>query len=359
MSHFKMQPKEEVRGRAVGMLEGGMSQKKVADSVGISVRTLKRWWKQYRSTGNLQKGKSTGRPPVLKRIQKIVISKSVGKKRQSVRKMAAKFEKMGMKGSKSTIHDYFKKKLGLKAYRIQKVPKLTKKHILARKLFCARVQNWSNDDWKQVIFSDESPFQLFPPPNKQNDRIWTNDRSSVDTAEIPKFGPTVMVWGAMSFSGLSELHIVPQGHTVTGEYYREEILKGNLFPRLANMQNNGSKFTTKFVPDMSRVIFQQDGAKAHTALETQKLLEKKLPNFWSKDMWPANSPDLSPIENLWSILGEALKEMKRPPTTIRSLEKALKTAWKKIPLETLQNLIFSMPDRVAAVKRVKGKFPVN
>ena len=88
MSHNTMQPNEEVRGRAVGMLEAGMSRKEVANSVGVSVRTIQRWWKQYASTGALLKRKSTERPPVLERIQKIVISKSVGKKRQSVRKLA-------------------------------------------------------------------------------------------------------------------------------------------------------------------------------------------------------------------------------------------------------------------------------
>ena len=353
-----MQQNIEARGRAVGMLEAGLSQKKVAQQMGVAVRTVRRWWTQFQATGDLKKGKSTGRPPVLRRIQKIVIAKSVGKKRQSLRKLSTKFKAMGLKGCKTTIHSYMRKKLGMKAYKIQKVPKLTEKHIFDRKLFCNRVNNWSIEDWKQVIFSDESPFELFPSPNKQNDRIWSLERESVCPVEVPKFGPSVMVWGAMSFSGLSELHIVPQGQSVTGEYYREEILKETLFPRLNKQCINGSKFATKLVPDMYRIIFQQDGARAHTALATQNLLSERLPHFWTKDMWPANSPDLSPIENLWAILGEGIKAMRNPPSTIAGLEKALKDAWKKIPTETLQNLIISMPDRVMAVRKAKGKYPV-
>ena len=107
-----------------------------------------------------------------------------------------------------------------------------------------------------------------------------------------------MVWGAMSFSGLSDLHIVPQRQSVDGEYYRENILKENLFERLKKTHIRGSKFKVKMVPDMSRVIFQQDGARAHTAHATQELLSRELPHFLAKDMWPANNPDLNPIENL-------------------------------------------------------------
>ena len=87
---------------------------------------------------------------------------------------------------------------------------------------------------------------------------------------------------------------------------------------------------------MSQIFSQQDGARGHTALATQNLLSERLPHFWTKDMRPVNSPDLSPIEILWAILGERIKQISNPSSTSPGLEKALKDAWKKISTETLR-----------------------
>ena len=82
-----------------------------------------------------------------------------------------------------------------------------------------------------------------------------------------------MVWGAMSFSGLTKHHVIPQGQSVNQEYYCPEILEGNLFPRMRENQSRGSKFDVKLVPEMSEMIFQQDGARAHTALNLEENLD--------------------------------------------------------------------------------------
>ena len=159
-----------------------------------------------------------------------------------------------------------------------------------------------------------------------------------------------MFCGAMSFSGLTDLYIVPQGVKIHQEYYCTNILEANVFERIKKTNVMGSKFDVKLVSDMSEVIFQQDGARSHTALRTQRLLEEKIPHLLTKDMWPANSPDRSPIENLWSILGDKLEQGKPPPSNRASLESAPVNAWKRISQETLEN---SMPSRVQAVVKAK------
>ena len=359
MSKKQVEYDSEVRGRAVGMIEAGMRQKNVAKSLGISLRTVEYWWQTYKKTGSIQKQKRSGRPKILGRLEKIIISKSLGKKRQSCRKLSKRMKSRGLEGSKSTINLYLRKELGVKAYHARKIPLLTKKHISDRVAFCKRVKNWTVEDWKQVVFSDESPFELYHAPNTKNDVIWAANRTNIENTPVPKFSPKVMVWGGMSFSGLTDLHIVPQGQSVDQEYYCTQILQENFFKRMKKNARNGSKFQVKLVPDMSRLIFMQDGARAHTALRTQRLLQDKVPHFWRKDMWPANSPDLNPIENLWSILGDKIDEQKKQPSNIQGLEKIIKTAWQKIPRETLENLIFSMPSRVKAVLDAKGHFVVK
>ena len=96
----------EVRGRAMGMIEAGMKQKRVADTVGVSLRTLEYWWANYKKTGSVSKKKRTGRPKILGRIEKIIISKSVGKKRQSCRKLGKRMQAKNLQGCKDTINRF-------------------------------------------------------------------------------------------------------------------------------------------------------------------------------------------------------------------------------------------------------------
>ena len=79
MSGKEMEYNLEVRGRAMGMIEAGMKQKRVAEAVGVGLRTLEYWWANYKKSGGIEKKKRTGRPSILGRIEQIVITKSVGK----------------------------------------------------------------------------------------------------------------------------------------------------------------------------------------------------------------------------------------------------------------------------------------
>ena len=94
----------------------------------------------------------------------------------------------------------------------------------------------------------------------------------------------------------------------------------------------------KLLPYMSEAIFQQDGAPAHRAGKTQKWCRSHFDDFWAKDEWPGNSPDLSPIENLWSIVQEEMNKM-APATSEATLIRNVRTAWSRITPETLDNLM--------------------
>ena len=85
---------------------------------------------------------------------------------------------------------------------------------------------------------------------------------------------------------------------VTGAYYVDEILEKSQLPTLKITRETGSTLQRKLLPDMSTDIFQQDGAPVHTSKVAIKWLENNLNSFWGKGVWPGNSPDLSPIENL-------------------------------------------------------------
>ncbi len=95
-------------------------------------------------------------------------------------------------------------------------------------------------------------------------------------------------------------------------------------------------------------IFQQDLAPAHTAKGTKS---------WFSDHgvtvldWPANSPDLNPIENLWGIVKRKMRDT-RPNAD--DLKAAIKATWASIPPQQCHKLITSMPRRIEAVIKAKG-----
>ena len=97
--------------------------------------------------------------------------------------------------------------------------------------------------------------------------------------------------------------------------------------------------------NISKSIFQQDRAPAHTAKKAQDWCIQNLKGFWKKGIWPANSPDLNPTENLWAIL-QSHFDLLDPTTNEESLKNSLKKAWSEINEDTLDNLMSSMPNRV-------------
>ena len=70
--------------------------------------------------------------------------------------------------------------------------------------------------------------------------------------------------------------------------------------------------------------------------------------------WPAQSPDLNPIEHLWSHLKRQLNGWSRQPASMIELWERVEYEWENIPREVVEKLIDSMPRRVAAVLKAKG-----
>ena len=113
------------------------------------------------------------------RVAKIVLAKAVLRRHRSVRKLARKLVAKGHPESKTTVHQYLAKCLYLKSLKLRRKPKLTEAQKRKRLAFAKARKNWTILQWRRVLFSDESPFELFQAPNRQNERVYAHSSHDV------------------------------------------------------------------------------------------------------------------------------------------------------------------------------------
>ena len=100
----------------------------------------------------------------------------------------------------------------------------------------------------------------------------------------------------------------------------------------------------------------EDGAPCHTSKETQAY---RLQHSICRIPWPANSPDLNLIENVWSLLKLKLRKQwrnpnKRPHSRQERIACA-QAAWEELPWEKIYQWFEGMPTRVLTVIRKGGR----
>lgn len=96
-------------------------------------------------------------------------------------------------------------------------------------------------------------------------------------------------------------------------------------------------------------LFQHDNDPKHTSRLVRNFLEEKRVHVLN---WPAQSPDLNPIENLWDHVDREIR--KRNHSNCTELMEQIRTEWEQIPASYLVSLIDSMPKRLRAVIANKG-----
>ncbi|KAG1136082.1 hypothetical protein G6F37_013177 [Rhizopus arrhizus] len=102
------------------------------------------------------------------------------------------------------------------------------------------------------------------------------------------------------------------------------------------------------------VIFQQDGDTKHTSKLTKKWLADNGINYIQD--WPANSPDLNPIEHLWHHVKLKLDAYDTKPKNMDELWDRFDAEWNKFTKEDMKKYYESMPKRIEEVIKAKDGY---
>ena len=246
-----------------------------------------------------------------------------------MKKIMAELLCRGCQVSHTTVSRHLSTKLNLKSHRPDKIPRLTPAMKAKRLQFASAHQHWTAQQWKNVLFFDESTFyqlvigkrHIRRPSGKSFDYKYT-----ISTVE------SQMVCGAMSKNGVVALSFLLPGTIMNGPKYVQMLSK---------------KLKLHMHVHQCQILFMQDRAHCHRSKVAKNFLDNKNIELLGR---LGNSPNLNSIENLWTNMKNKASE--KQPSSGTELVNAIKEVWvKEISKEYCQSLIKRMTRRIKAVMR--------
>ena len=147
---------------------------------------------------------------------------------------------------------------------------------------------------------------------------------------------SIMVWGCLCFHGVGTLCQV-EGNINSDKYI--DILDTNLWPVIVRHFPDGA------------YLFQDDNAPVHRSRITQEYIAR---NRIKNMSWPAQSPDINIIENIWLYIKRKLQSRIHNINSSDELFQHTLQIWQDINLNYVRNLYNSIPRRIQQVIRLKG-----
>jgi len=340
VDNFRMLKRKSVsmaiRNLAIDKANENMSYSEIADMLHLPKSTVGYIVKKWKNGKGVKDLPRSGAPKkTTAREDKLIIRKSTSDPNKDAVQICTEMSaEYGLKVSANTIRRRLDA-AGLSARVPVKKPLIRTKNRRIRLNFAKEHESWTTSDWKKVLWSDESKFNLFGSDGRRYIRRPKDARFEprYQRPTMKHGGGCVQVWGSFHHGGVGPLvHI----DGIMDQKVYKDILEDHMLPFARSNMPRGW-------------IFQQDNDPKHTSKYVKQWFQcKKVQTL----EWPSQSPDLNPIENLWDDIGRKVGQTKH--SSKADLLQDLKSYWSQIPKATLESLIDSMPRRCSAVIKSKG-----
>lgn len=332
----------EIRAVIVALHNEGKTERLIASQLKLSKTCVHNAITRNKATGSNQTRSRSGRPKCTTQSEDNLIV--VTSKRNRLLTAPQIREQMNSSRSKPVSVTTVKRRLrdaGLFGRVAVRKPLLRPQNKKKRMQWALTHRDWTAEDFKKVLWTDESKFQIFGSKRRTYVRRSAEEKM-LPVCVVPTVkhgGGSIMVWGCFSSRGTGDL--VRINGIMKKEQYKQ-ILQRNAVPSGLRLIGNG-------------FFFQQDNDPKHSSKLCRGYLEGKEAKGILRNMvWPPQSPDLNPIELLWDELDRNVRSC--CPSSQEDMWKALQESWNQISSETIDKLIDRLPRLVKKVIKCKGGF---
>ena len=308
--------KNKLREIIIVRIEEGESKASIARALNINVSSVFKAWKAYKDRGTTDFKSKPGRQKSIcgEDLVRTVKAKIKENEETSVRALAREFV------PRTTMERVVKKDLGLRTLTTVPCQQLTPRQREGRESKGQTILNQLKRDavGKVRIFSDEKDFHVDKFMNRRNHHIIAKSAKVMDPKKRfvgkSKFPKKAMMFGYVGSDGTAFPPVWVKGNVDARQY--KFILIRHVFPNLDQTYGMGN------------YIWSQDGASCHTTNDILAYLERQLGSkgFWSKGIWPANSPNLNPLDfSIWNYIEERACNV--PHNSVDSLGASVEREW--------------------------------